>query len=307
MTLFAHATAARRAFDAATLPELASPMQKIVSRGVFFLPLVGLVILATSPLAQAAAETETRLAELEKIAGGRLGVYALDTGSGREITHRADERFPMCSTFKALLVAAVLQRSTEDRDLIAKQIAYAKSDLVTYSPITEKHDKLSVAELCAAAIQYSDNTAANLLIRLLGEPGDVTAYARKIGNETFRLDRLETDLNTAVPSDPRDTVTPRGMGRSLQAVTLTPSRRLSASSSSTGCAGIRPEPNAFALAPPPAGRWAIRRAPVVTAPAMTSPFSGRLTAPPSSSPSITPTIKWRPNGTTTSMLLLPAS
>jgi beta-lactamase class A len=164
----------------------------------------------------------TSFAALERAAGGRLGVCAIDTGSGRRAQHRADERFPFCSTFKAMLGAAVLARSVAQPALLQQRVAYGKADLVSYSPVTEQHvgAGMTVAELCAATIQYSDNTAANVLMKLIGGPQAVTAYARSIGDDTFRLDRWETELNTALPGDPRDTTTPAAMAASLRALML---------------------------------------------------------------------------------------
>ena len=161
-------------------------------------------------------------AELERAAGGRLGVCALDTGSGRRAQHRADERFPFCSTFKTMLGAAVLARSIERPALLQQRVTYGQGDLVRYSPVTERHvgTGMTVAELCAAAIQYSDNSAANLLMKLIGGPSGVTAYARSIGDDAFRLDRWETELNTALPGDPRDTTTPAAMAASVRALAL---------------------------------------------------------------------------------------
>ncbi|MDN7737905.1 MULTISPECIES: PEN-N family class A beta-lactamase [Burkholderia] len=163
-----------------------------------------------------------QIAALESSFGGRIGVSAIDTGSGRRILHRADERFALCSTFKVVLVSAVLARATGDARLLSSVIRYTRHDLVSYSPVTEKNlaTGMTVAALCAAAIQYSDNTAANLLIRLIGDPAAVTAYARSIGDASFRLDRLETELNEAVPGDERDTTTPAAMADTLRRVTL---------------------------------------------------------------------------------------
>ncbi|CAG2157782.1 Beta-lactamase CTX-M-1 [Cupriavidus yeoncheonensis] len=162
------------------------------------------------------------LAALERRAGGRLGVLARHTGNGREVRHRAGERFPVCSTFKAILAGAILQRSAAMPGLLEQQVRYTRQDLVAYSPITEKHvaQGMTVGQLCAAAIQYSDNGAANLLMRRIGGPAGVTAFARSIGNQSFRLDRWETELNTAIPGDPRDTSTPADMAASLQALAL---------------------------------------------------------------------------------------
>ncbi len=162
------------------------------------------------------------LAELEKKTGGRLGVAALDTGSGTRIAYRADERFPFCSTFKLILSGAMLAKSVQDTALLERRIHYTQADVVSYSPVSSTHisDGMTVAELCQAAIQHSDNTAANLLIKLVGSPAAVTAFARSIGDRQFRLDRTETTLNTAIPGDPRDTTTPAAMMRSTQALTM---------------------------------------------------------------------------------------
>lgn len=172
--------------------------------------------------ANASASARQQLNAIENSLYGRLGLFACDTADGRILAYRADERFPMCSTFKLLLVSATLKMSTQQPGLMHQVLSYRQSDLVDYSPVTERHVGvgMSVAKLCAAALQYSDNTAANLLTERLGGPAAVTAFARSIGDQQFRLDRWETDLNTAIPGDPRDTSTPEAMGRSMQRLAL---------------------------------------------------------------------------------------
>ena len=196
-----------------------------------FLPVAAICALAfglvahaadSPPAAAPAPSPEERLADLEAAAGGRLGVYALDTANGAQLGFRANERFPFCSTFKLVLVSAILARSAHEASLMQQRLHFGQGDLVHYSPIAEKHlaDGMTVAELSAAALQYSDNTAANLLIGLAGGTAAVTAYAASIGNEVFRLDRRETELNSAIPGDPRDTVSPGAMTHSLQVLAL---------------------------------------------------------------------------------------
>jgi len=177
---------------------------------------------AAATTASRDAETFDALAALERSAGGRLGVCAIDIASGRRAEHRQNERFPFCSTFKAMLSAAVLAQSVERPALLQQRVTYTKADLVNYSPVSGKHvdDGMTVAALCEAAIQYSDNSAANLLMKLLGGPSAVTAYARSIGDDAFRLDRWETELNTAVPGDLRDTTTPAAMAASMRVLML---------------------------------------------------------------------------------------
>jgi beta-lactamase class A len=159
-----------------------------------------------------------QLAKLEQTLAGRLGIFALNTANGKQLNYRSDEYFPMCSTFKVILASAILKRSTQIDGLMQQRIKYQQSDLVTYSPITKQHieDGMTVDALCAAAIQYSDNTASNLLMKILGGPGAVTTFARSIGDRQFRLDRWETALNSSIPGDRRDTSTPNAMANSLQ-------------------------------------------------------------------------------------------
>ena len=190
-----------------------------------------LALAALLPLDGALAETPAptlsppleQLAELERRHGGRLGVAILDTATGRRINHRGEERFPMASTFKWLLVAQVLQRVDAGEESLDRRVVFPASDLVSYSPVTEQHagePGMTVAELCEAAITWSDNTAANLLLATVGGPEGFTAFARSLGDEWTRLDRIEPDLNEATPGDPRDTTTPAAMLRDLHVVLL---------------------------------------------------------------------------------------
>ncbi|HBL5468166.1 FONA family class A beta-lactamase (plasmid) [Klebsiella pneumoniae] len=172
--------------------------------------------------ANAKANIQQQLSELEKNSGGRLGVALIDTADNSQILYRGDERFPMCSTSKVMAVSALLKQSEMDKNLLAKRMEIKQSDLVNYNPIAEKHldTGMTLAELSAAAIQYSDNTAMNKILEHLGGPAKVTEYARTIGDKTFRLDRTEPTLNTAIPSDKRDTTSPLAMAKSLQTLTL---------------------------------------------------------------------------------------
>lgn len=183
-----------------------------------------LAFLGTSLAALAApAGGNAELAALERRCGGRLGVYALDTAGGRSIAYRAHQRFPMCSTFKLLLVGAVLARVDERNESLARLVGYGDADMLPNSPVTKAHlnrASMTVAALCAAAIEQSDNTAANLLLHSLLGPAGVTKFARKVGDPVTRLDRDEPQLNTATPGDPRDTSTPANMAADTRALVL---------------------------------------------------------------------------------------
>jgi beta-lactamase class A len=163
------------------------------------------------------------LAALEGQSGGRLGVAVLHTGSGGFVGHRADERFPMCSTFKLLAAAAVLKRVDEGKEKLDRRVNFTTSDIVVYSPVTKERvggEGMTVGELCAAAMTVSDNTAGNLILASLGGPQALNDYARSLGDTVTRLDRIEPDLNEALPDDPRDTTTPAAMLKNIQALIL---------------------------------------------------------------------------------------
>jgi beta-lactamase class A len=173
----------------------------------------------TSSVDHAAAQ----FAALERRHGGRLGVSILDTQTGHRIRHRAGERFLMCSTFKWLAAAAVLARVDRGTERLDRRVVFGKDVLLDYAPVTGKHvgePGMSVAELCAAAVTLSDNTAANLLLASMGGPTAITAFARSLGDETTRLDRMEPELNLGSPGDIRDTTTPAAMLADLHRVLL---------------------------------------------------------------------------------------
>lgn len=159
---------------------------------------------------------------LEQRHGGRLGVALLDANANLLAAHRGDDRFAMCSTHKLLSAAFALHRVERGEESLSRRILYTKDDLVTWSPVTEKHagEGMTVGEICAAAMTLSDNTAANLLFASFGGPAGLTGFVRSLGDEITRSDRLETALNEAAPGDPRDTSTPLAFARTMQRLLL---------------------------------------------------------------------------------------
>jgi beta-lactamase class A len=193
-----------------------------VQRRTFIIAGTALVLGGANPPRGAAYAADVDpFADIEAALGGRIGVAAVDTRNGARLAHRGGERFAMCSTFKWLLAAAVLARVDHDAAHLEQQLSYSQKDLVNYSPVTELHlaaGSLSIRELCQAAVEVSDNTAANTLLKYLGGPGALTAYARQLGDPITRLDRIETSLNTNLPGDPRDTSTPDAMTATMRKV-----------------------------------------------------------------------------------------
>lgn len=203
---------ARRRFlqfsGAAVATELAAPM---------------LARAAGAPKAAAAAIAKAAdFAALEQASGGRLGVTLLDTGNGRRVGHRQDERFPMCSTFKSMLAATVLGQVDQGQLSLDRRLPVRAEDILSHAPVARRHvgKDLTVRDLCRATMVTSDNTAANLLLGVVGGPPAVTAFLRAHGDTVTRNDRLEPEMNEFAPGDPRDTTSPAAMAGSLQRFVL---------------------------------------------------------------------------------------
>lgn len=167
-----------------------------------------------------AAPVDDQIAELERRDNVLIGLYATNLDSGRTLTHRPDEMFAMCSTFKGYAAARVLQQVGRDQLSLDNRVFVDPDAIVEYSPVTEPRagGEMTLGELCQAALQQSDNTAGNLLLKTIDGPSGITAFARSIGDERTRLDRWETELNSAIPGDPRDTTTPAALANGYREI-----------------------------------------------------------------------------------------
>ena len=179
--------------------------------------LASLCWMAASPAL--AAEAPPEFGAYERESGGRVGLHAENLATGAKLSWRADERFVMCSTFKASLAACVLARVDRGEEQLAAMIPYGKADLLEYAPVAKQNlaaGTMSVADMCKAIVELSDNTCANLLLARIGGPAALTAFWRSIGDTTSRLDHNEPELNRSPPGNPQDTTTPAAMTGNLR-------------------------------------------------------------------------------------------
>ena len=162
------------------------------------------------------------IAGIESRLGARIGVFVGDSASGWKWSHRETERFLMASTFKSLLCGAVLEQADRGALTLIETVRVRGEEVHGHAPVTKDRigQSMRIDDLCMATLDLSDNGAANLLIDRLGGPGEVTAFLRRIGDATTRLDRKEPELNTFVPGDPRDTTSPAAMAGSWKAMLL---------------------------------------------------------------------------------------
>jgi beta-lactamase class A len=183
--------------------------------------IASLCAIAASPAF--AAEAPPELESYERESGGRIGVYAENPATGKKLFWRADERFVMCSTFKASLAACVLARVDRGEEQLAAMIPYGKADLLDYAPVAKQNlaaGAMSVTDMCKAIVELSDNTCANLLLARIGGPATLTAFWRSLGDSTSRLDHNEPELNRSPPGNPQDTTTPAAMAGNLRRLVL---------------------------------------------------------------------------------------
>jgi len=210
------------------LPVLQSQTTNGKCTRMAILRLATFVSLLLGPVCVHAADLAQTIDRLESELGARIGVAIHDSATGDEWTHRPDERFLMNSTVKVLVCAAVLSR--DDLDL-TDRLQVRTADVVGHAPVTRHRigDAMTIADMCLAAVDQSDNGATNALFDWLGGPSEVTEFLRSIGDHVTRSDRTEPALNAFVPGDPRDTTRPKAMVRTLQTLldgdALSPERR----------------------------------------------------------------------------------
>ena len=170
-----------------------------------------------------AQEAPPALAAYERETGGRIGLHAENLATRHKIAWRADERFVMCSTFKASLAAFVLSRVDLGEEHLDSMVPFGEKDLLSYAPIAKQHltrGEMSVADMCEGAVELSDNTCANLLLARSGGPAALTSFWRSTGDTITQLDHYEPELNFSPPGDPHDTTTPSAMAGNLQRFVL---------------------------------------------------------------------------------------
>ncbi|HAR6344799.1 TPA: serine hydrolase [Staphylococcus pseudintermedius] len=144
------------------------------------------------------------LNNLEKKYNANIGVYALDTKSGKEVKFNADKRFAYASTSKAINSAILLEQAPYNK--LNKKVHINKDDIVAYSPILEKYvgKDITLKELIEASMKYSDNTANNKIINEIGGIKKIKKRLKKLGDKVTNPVRYEIELNYYSPKSKKD-------------------------------------------------------------------------------------------------------
>ena len=146
--------------------------------------------------------------------GGRLGVALWDTDARRTIGFDADGHYPLGSTFKVPLVAAVLAGVDRGARSLDQPVPFGPADVRDYAPVVRRRlsrGRMELRDLCHAALTESDNSAADLLLREIGGAAAFNAFVQGCGDAVTRLDRPSPEPDIADPGDRREGTTPAAM------------------------------------------------------------------------------------------------
>ena len=211
--------------------------RRSVLTGLGALGVMGCSSQATSetatPVPPAPAAEALDLSALEARDGGRLGFVAHDTGSGRRLAWRGDERFVYCSTFKMFLAAATFLRVQAGEERLDRQVPITAADMVHHAPVTEPAvgGSLSVEALMKGTVEVSDNPAANLLLKAMGGLEPMRAFYRSLGDDSTTVDRFEPEMNRL--DGDKDTITPLSSAANLKRLLIDADTPLSADHKAT--------------------------------------------------------------------------
>jgi beta-lactamase class A len=152
---------------------------------------------------QPAVPARDLAAELQRIsarAPGTLGVAVIDVASGRTVSVRGREWFPMMSVYKlpiAIHALRVAQQGTLD---LEQRVTLRSEDRRPgLSPLSRAIEERgpqthSLRELLSSMIRISDNAASDTLLRLAGGPPAVMATLRALKIDGIHVDRFELDF-----------------------------------------------------------------------------------------------------------------
>jgi beta-lactamase class A len=165
--------------------------------------LLTLPLLLSSPPATAAdwqADLRQRIERIDKNSPGKLGVYVKRLDSGEAFSHQADQLFYLSSSVKVPIAIAVLQQVDAGKLTLETKAVLMESDRIDGSGdvVWDKPgSSYTIDSLLTRMLGVSDNTAANMLIRTVGEDTLNKTATTLLGRGFVRLTTL-TDVRRDV-------------------------------------------------------------------------------------------------------------
>lgn len=158
---------------------------------VLFFALSATLAAASDP---SLARLEKQLELVAKASDGVVGVSATHIETGRTVSLRGSERFPMASAVKIPFAVQLLTLVDEGKVSLDKMVALEPKDLHPGSGTLSElffHPgvSLSLANYMELMLVISDNSAADVILREDGGPAPVSARMKALGLPGIRVDR----------------------------------------------------------------------------------------------------------------------
>jgi len=134
---------------------------------------------------------DQRLQSLAAEFPGKAGVLVRNVETGREVAIRADEMFPMASTYKVAIMTQVFREVDAGRMSLDERVTLTESDRRAGSGLfifMKPGLNPTIHDLLLLMITVSDNEATDLLLKRVGA-ANVTGMLRQLGIRDFRVDR----------------------------------------------------------------------------------------------------------------------
>lgn len=183
-----------------------------------------LLILFVSPVV-AQQPLQQEIQNIAAEAHGKVSVACSLPGTALNCDFNPTAHPPMQSVFKLPLVVTILHQVEQKKFMLNQPIRFRPEDRILpkpYSPLQDKYPDAGVdvplRTLLQMTVSLSDNTAADILLRLAGGPNVVNEYVASLGITGFHLRDGERALHRETPLQYRNWFEPRGAVQLLRKI-----------------------------------------------------------------------------------------
>lgn len=126
---------------------------------------------------------------------GSVGVYALHTEKGVFLDIRGQEKFPLASIYKIPIGLGFLRKVDLGLLNLEERVEISSDDICESSPILNNQHfsfpgiSLSLRNLFRLMIEYSDNTASDLILKFSGGSGEIMKFLKELKYSEIQVNR----------------------------------------------------------------------------------------------------------------------
>lgn len=151
-----------------------------------------------------------------------VGVSIIGNNGKDTLSLHGDSRFPMQSVFKFHIALAVLSEIDKGKLSLDQKIEIGKDELLPenfWSPLRDENPNggsFTIEKLIQYSVSHSDNTACDVLIRLIGTPKTVEEYFKKKGIQDIQISFNEEDMQAKWENMFQNWTTPKAASEALK-------------------------------------------------------------------------------------------